>query len=75
MLLHPLDLLDARDAPRLEFFPGMSLPAAEKVAVVRWALTAMQRHFDVVSIGEHAARLAGTSLTRARAAVAAGPRG
>jgi hypothetical protein len=75
MLLHPLDLLDARDAPRLEFFPGMSLPAAEKTRVVRWALSAMQRHFDVVSTGEHAARLAGTSMTRARAAVGAGPRG
>jgi hypothetical protein len=74
MLLHPLDLLDARDAPRLEFFPGMAMPAAEKLVVVGQVLDAMQRHFDVVGTGEHAARLAGGRLARVRAVATAGPR-
>ena len=74
MLLHPLDLLDARDAPRLEFFPGMALPSAQKVGVVSWALKQMQRHFDVVGTGEHAARLAASGLRRTRSADSAGPR-
>jgi peptidoglycan/xylan/chitin deacetylase (PgdA/CDA1 family) len=73
MLLHPLDLLDARDAPRLQFFPGMALPAAQKVAVVNQALAAMRRHFDVVGTGVHAARLAGGNVARARDAATAGP--
>jgi peptidoglycan/xylan/chitin deacetylase (PgdA/CDA1 family) len=72
MLLHPLDLLDARDAPRLGFFPGMALPAAEKVAVVSYAITAMQRHFDVVGTGAHAARL--STVRRTKDASSAGPR-
>jgi peptidoglycan/xylan/chitin deacetylase (PgdA/CDA1 family) len=74
MLLHPLDLLDARDAPRLEFFPGMALPAEQKVRVVCDALAAMRRHFDVVGTGEHARRLAEAGVARTRSASAAGPR-
>jgi hypothetical protein len=74
MLLHPLDILDARDAPRLEFFPGMALPSSQKVAVVGWALEQMQRHFDVVGTGEHAARLASAGLRRTRSADSAGPK-
>jgi hypothetical protein len=74
MLLHPLDLLDGRDAPRLEFFPGMAVPAAEKVAVLKHALGAMQRHFDVVGTETHAAQLAATGVRRTRSAAGAGPR-
>lgn len=74
MLLHPLDLLDGRDAPRLEFFPGMALPASEKIAVVGWALAAMQRHFDVVGTEAHATRLISDGVRRARPASGAGPR-
>lgn len=72
MLLHPLDLLDGRDAPRLGFFPGMALPAADKIGVVGWALRQMQRHFDVVGTGEHAARLTAAGVRRVRPATAAG---
>lgn len=74
MLLHPLDLLDARDAPRLGFFPGMALPATEKVAVLGHALAAMQRHFDVVGTEEHAGRLLAAGVGRARPSATAGPR-
>ncbi|MGQ0576673.1 MAG: polysaccharide deacetylase family protein [Pseudonocardia sp.] len=74
MLLHPLDLLDARDAPRLGFFPGMALPAAEKVAVVGHVLGEMGRHFDVVGTGVHAARLAAGTVRGSRDVTTAGPR-
>jgi peptidoglycan/xylan/chitin deacetylase (PgdA/CDA1 family) len=74
LLLHPLDLLDGRDAPRLEFFPGMALPAAQKVAVVGRALAAMRRHFDVVGTGAHAEALGSRGVGRVRPASGAGPR-
>jgi len=75
MLLHPTDLLDGRDAPQLAFFPGMAVPAREKVAVVGRALRAMRRHFDLVGTGEHARRLQSAGVHRSRAAAGAGPRG
>lgn len=74
LLLHPLDLLDARDAPRLGFFPGMALAATEKVGVVARALAAMQRHFTVVGTGEHARQLLCRGVARHRPAGRAGPR-
>ncbi len=74
ILLHPLDLLDRRDAPRLEFFPGMALPVAEKLTVLGWALAAMGRSFDVVGTGEHADRLSSAGVRRHRSARTAGPR-
>jgi peptidoglycan/xylan/chitin deacetylase (PgdA/CDA1 family) len=74
LLLHPLDLLDANDAARLEFFPGMGLPAAEKVRVVNWALSAMARHFTPVGTAEHARRLTDHGVPRQRPAAGAGPR-
>lgn len=66
MLLHPTDLLDHRDAPRLTFFPGMSVPAAEKARLMSWTLATLRRHFDLVGTGEHARRLRTAGLTRSR---------
>jgi hypothetical protein len=74
LLLHPLDFLDGKDAARLEFFPGMALPATTKVEVVRWAVAEMQKHFTVVGTGEHAARLVGAGVVRTKPADGAGPR-
>lgn len=74
LLLHPLDLLDGRDAPRLEFFPGMAMPATEKVAVVGRALATMRRHFDVVGTGAHVEALTARGVRRVRSAAGAGPR-
>jgi len=62
ILLHPLDLLDATDAPGVGFFPGMGLPAARKIDVVRWCVRELTRHFDVKGTREHAAVLGGQSL-------------
>ncbi|MFS0897875.1 polysaccharide deacetylase family protein [Mycolicibacterium litorale] len=53
MLLHPTDLLDRRDAPELDFFPGMAIPARDKYAFMRWVTSTMQRHFTVVGTGDH----------------------
>ena len=72
LLLHPLDLLDGKDAPRLEFFPGMAVPATEKERIVRWVLETMTRNFDVVGTATHVERLsAGTGLRRSRSSTKA----
>jgi hypothetical protein len=55
ILLHPLDFLGAEDVPSLGFFPAMQMTAAEKVKRVEHCLDQMQTHFDVRSMGEHAA--------------------
>ncbi len=74
ILLHPLDLLDGRDAPGLRFFPGMGLTAAEKCKVVAWALGRLNAQFDVVGTGEHARQLVAAGVPRTRSASVAGPR-
>jgi hypothetical protein len=72
LLLHPLDLLDGRDAPRLEFFPGMAVSASEKGRVLRWVLATMARSFELVGTATHVERLAaGTALRRTRPAAKA----
>jgi len=58
LLLHPLDLLDARDAPGLEFFPGMRMDYGRKRAVLDFVLDQLQRHHRVVGMNEHARALA-----------------
>ncbi|PID54316.1 MAG: polysaccharide deacetylase [Micrococcales bacterium] len=74
LLLHPLDLLDYRDAPGLEFFPGMQLPAARKVEVVRRVLTRMSELFTVTGTGQHA-QAAGAAALPAHSTATAGPAG
>ncbi len=61
-LLHPTDLLDARDAPRLSFFPGMARPSAGKLDQLRRTLAVLARDFRVLPLGEVADRLAGADL-------------
>jgi protoporphyrinogen oxidase/peptidoglycan/xylan/chitin deacetylase (PgdA/CDA1 family) len=62
ILLHPLDILDADDAPGLEFFPGMALPASEKALVLDHVLDRLTAQFDLVGTAEHARRVSGRSL-------------
>jgi hypothetical protein len=54
-LLHPLDVLGAEEAPQLMFFPGMDVSAADKRAIVRWALGRLARQFSLVPMSVHAA--------------------
>lgn len=72
ILLHPLDLLDASDASGIGFFPGMGLPAARKLEVVRWCLAELSKHFEVVGTGKHAEALAESSLRPREYRAAAG---
>ena len=51
MLIHPTDILDRRDAPAMEFFPGMGVAASDKVAFITWVVQTMQANFDVVGTG------------------------
>jgi len=61
LLLHPLDFLSGHDAPELTFFPGMNVPATEKLAFVSDALAIYADRFDVVSMREHADLVRNTS--------------
>ncbi|HEY2812722.1 MAG TPA: polysaccharide deacetylase family protein [Acidimicrobiales bacterium] len=64
VLLHPLDLVDAADAPGLSFFPGMGMPAERKRELVRRFLRTLSERFDVVPCGGHVDRVTrpGTAL-------------
>ncbi len=74
LLLHPLDLLDGKDAPALGFFPGMAVPAVEKRALLAWALDRIAERFTVVGVGEHARRQVAAGVARTRSRSSAGPR-
>lgn len=55
LLLHPLDFLDATDAPRLAFFPAMKLAAEKKMEIVSEALRILANDFAVTTLQQHAA--------------------
>ena len=57
ILLHPLDFLGGDDTDALSFFPAMRRPGAWKLARVSEHLAALCRRFEVLTLGEHAARL------------------
>ncbi|MDH4476137.1 MAG: polysaccharide deacetylase family protein [Verrucomicrobiaceae bacterium] len=54
LLLHPTDFLDATDVPAMAFFPGMKLPSARKIALVRHTLTTLQKHWHLGPMLPHA---------------------
>ena len=54
LLSHPLELLDASEAPGLQFFPGMNVPAATKIRVLDRVDSQMSRHWHLGSTLEHA---------------------
>jgi Polysaccharide deacetylase len=53
LLVHPTDVLGGTEAPGMEFFPGMAVPAEQKIALLDWMLATLCRHFDVVGTGRH----------------------
>lgn len=69
VLLHPTDVLDRRDAPGMDFFPGMAVPGREKVALLGWVLHALRTRFDLVGTGEHVARLRAAGIGRERSVI------
>ncbi len=54
LLLHPLDFIDAADAPRLSFFPGIEIPVKRKLDLLDWMLNRLGRHYRLVTMEEHA---------------------
>lgn len=74
LLLHPTDVLDRREAPGMDFFPGMAVPGSRKVALLGWVLHALRSRFEVVGTGEHVARIEGSGLRRVREIDAIGHR-
>lgn len=62
-LLHPTDVLDARDVPALAYFVGMSRPWPDKVAHVRETLERLTREYRVLPLGALARELDGAVLT------------
>ncbi|MEM0969856.1 MAG: polysaccharide deacetylase family protein [Verrucomicrobiota bacterium] len=53
-LLHPLDFLGEDDVPELAFFPAMNRGGTWKVKQARRFLITLQRHFQCVSMEDHA---------------------
>ena len=53
ILLHPLDFIGCDDVGDLAFFPGMDMPAAEKMDIVDWVINEMRKHFELVTMEEH----------------------
>ena len=57
ILLHPLDFMGSDDTDRLSFFPAMQRTSAEKLPFVHEVFAVLQRHFECVSMREHAAAI------------------
>jgi peptidoglycan/xylan/chitin deacetylase (PgdA/CDA1 family) len=56
-VLHPLDVLDAIDAPHMAAFPAMSMKAKAKVEQVRWSLDALKTEFEPRTLREFVSSL------------------
>lgn len=56
-LLHPLDLIGGDQLKQLAFFPGMNIHSAKKVKVFMTVVEKLQKHFEVVSMSQHADHL------------------
>ncbi|MFC6397840.1 polysaccharide deacetylase family protein [Luteococcus sanguinis] len=59
LLLHPLDLLDGKDAPGLEFFPGMNMPLGKKQEMLDFVLDEFNNAFNLVNVAKHAESIKG----------------
>jgi hypothetical protein len=62
ILLHPLDLLGGDDVGSLSFFPGMAMSGKEKRALVSSFLALFTERYEICTLGEHAASVAGNVL-------------
>jgi hypothetical protein len=62
ILLHPLDLLGGDDVGSLSFFPGMAMSGKEKRELVSGFLALLAERYEICTVGEHAASVAGSAL-------------
>jgi hypothetical protein len=53
LLLHPLDFIGCDDVGDLAFFPGMDMLAEEKMSIVADVIDILEKHYDLVTVGEH----------------------
>jgi len=72
-LLHPLDLIDAKQEPRLAFFPGMDVPARRKAELFRRAMQLLREHYSLVNMSTHARSLLARRNLSVHSSVASGP--
>jgi hypothetical protein len=63
ILLHPLDVLGGDDVASLSFFPGMAMSGKVKRELVSGFLALLSERFEVCTMRDHAAAVAGTSLS------------
>jgi hypothetical protein len=64
LLLHPLDFLGNDEADGVAFFPGMRLPLKHKLSMIEWALEELKQTFQVVTMREHATKVARQTAVR-----------
>jgi hypothetical protein len=62
ILLHPLDLLGGDDVSSLSFFPGMAMSGKAKRVLVSGFLALLAERYEICTVGEHAASVAGSRL-------------
>jgi peptidoglycan-N-acetylglucosamine deacetylase len=74
LLLHPLDFLGADDVDSLRFFPGMQMTGATKRTTVLRCLDELARHFEVVTVEQHAAAILRRGELPLVSAVSSAPR-
>ncbi|MFK7766673.1 MAG: polysaccharide deacetylase family protein [Mariniblastus sp.] len=53
-LLHPLDFMSDQDDADMGFFPGMNQPSVKKIELLSDCLDMLGKHFDLVTMREHA---------------------
>jgi peptidoglycan/xylan/chitin deacetylase (PgdA/CDA1 family) len=58
LLLHPLDFIGGDDVDSLAFFPGMAMQGREKTETTAEFLDMYAEHFEVATVGGHAAAVA-----------------
>ena len=63
ILLHPLDFMGGEDDGDLGFFPAMNQSAQDKVDLLSDCIAMLTKQFEVVTMREHAASLAGSTMS------------
>jgi hypothetical protein len=58
ILLHPLDFLGRGDVVRLDGFPSMDVPRAQKLDILHECVEALSRKFSLCTVAEHSAHAA-----------------
>ncbi len=63
-LLHPLDFLGGDRVTGLDFFPAMELPTERKLRLFDEVIATLKRHFQIVTMEQHARAVAEAGIGR-----------